>query len=85
MKKPEIYTHLKGHPNKIRFDYLCRAAEQFGFTCRGSRGSHRIFSRDGVRELLNFQEVGGMAKPYQVRQLCKIIEDYSLLEGDAGV
>jgi hypothetical protein len=28
MKKPEIYAHLKGHPDKIRFDYLCRAAEQ---------------------------------------------------------
>jgi hypothetical protein len=85
MKKPEIYQYLKNHPKKIRFEYLCRAAEQFEFTCRGGRGSHRIYTRDDVREILNFQEVEGMAKPYQVKQFCKIIEDYSLLGEDAGV
>ncbi|MDD1686184.1 MAG: hypothetical protein LUQ43_04380 [Methanoregula sp.] len=39
-----------------------------------------MFVRDDVREMLNFQDVGGKAKPYQVKQLCKIIENYSLLE-----
>jgi len=36
--------------------------------------------RDGVDEILNFQDVEGKAKPYQVRQLIKIIEKYGLLE-----
>lgn len=35
---------------------------------------------DGVEELLNFQNVGGKAKPYQVKQLIKIIEKYNLVE-----
>jgi len=30
--------------------------------------------------MLNFQNVGGKAKPYQVKQLIKIIEKYNLLE-----
>jgi len=30
--------------------------------------------------MLNFQEVKGKAKPYQVRQFIKIIERYNLLE-----
>jgi hypothetical protein len=85
MKKAEMYRQLKNHSKNVRFGYLCNAAERFGFTCRGSKGSHRIYTRDGVRELLNFQEVKGMAKPYQVKQLCKIIEDYSLLKEDADV
>lgn len=85
MKKAEMYQQLKSHPKNIRFEHLCRVAEQFGFTGRGGKGSHRIYARENVRELLNFQDVGGMAKPYQVKQLCKIIEDYSLLEEEHGV
>jgi len=30
--------------------------------------------------MLNFQNVGGKAKPYQVRQLIKVIKKYNLLE-----
>ena len=44
------------------------------------KGSHRVFVREGVKELLNFQDVKGKAKPYQVRQFIKLIEKYSLLE-----
>jgi hypothetical protein len=36
-----------------------------------------------VRELVNLQEVGGKAKPYQVRQFLRIVERYDLkLPGD---
>jgi len=82
MEKREIYGHLKNHAKNIRFDMLCKAAESFGFTSRGGKGSHRIYVREGVREMLNFQNVEGKAKPYQVKQLCKIIDKYSLLEDD---
>jgi len=41
--------------------------------------SHRVFVREGIREILNFQEVKGKAKPYQVRQFIKIIEKYNLV------
>ena len=40
----------------------------------------RIYVRDGVREMLNFQNVKGKAKPYQVKQLLKVVEKYKLLE-----
>ena len=30
--------------------------------------------------MLNFQNVGGKTKPYQVKQLVNVIEKYSLLE-----
>ncbi len=85
MKKREMYQNLKTQAKNIRFEHLCRAAELFGFTRRGGKGSHRIYTREGVRELLNFQDVAGMAKPYQVKQLCKIIEEYSLQEDEPGV
>jgi len=35
-----------------------------------------------IIEILNFQNVGGKAKPYQVRQFLSVIEAYGLeLEG----
>ena len=75
-----IHQKLKEQPKNVRFEELCRAAELFGFEFRGGKGSHRIFVKDGVREMLNFQEVKGKAKPYQVRQFIKIIESYKLVE-----
>lgn len=59
---------------------LCRAAELFGFRFRGGKGSHRIYVKNGVQEMLNFQNVGGKAKSYQVKQFLKVIEKYKLLE-----
>jgi len=78
MKRSDHYALLKENQNSIRFNQLCHAAETFGFKFRGGKGSHRIFVRVGIPEMLNFQNVDGKAKPYQVKQLCNIIEKYSL-------
>ncbi|MCL0030332.1 type II toxin-antitoxin system HicA family toxin [Thermodesulfovibrionales bacterium] len=80
MDKKKIYKELKRNPNNVRFEMLCRAAELFDFRFRGGKGSHRIYVKDGVREMLNFQNVKGKAKPYQVKQFLKVIERYKLLE-----
>jgi predicted RNA binding protein YcfA (HicA-like mRNA interferase family) len=50
----------------------------FGFHRSRTSGSHRIFSRPGIPELVNLQEVRGEAKPYQIRQFLKIVERYNL-------
>lgn len=71
---------LKKNPKNVRFNKLCNTAEAFGFKFRGGQGSHRIYIRKGIEEMLNFQNVHGKAKPYQVRQLIKVIEKYNLLE-----
>ncbi|CAG0969319.1 hypothetical protein METP1_01145 [Methanosarcinales archaeon] len=57
----------------------------FGFRFRGGKGSHVIYRRDGINEMLNFQNAGGWAKPYQVRQLLKIIDKYNLLKEENHV
>lgn len=81
VEKSEIYEKLKRNPANVSFDDICKAAELFGFRFRGGKGSHKIFVRTGIREMLNFQEVKGNAKPYQVKQFVKIIEKNNLLEG----
>jgi len=35
-----------------------------------------------VRELVNLQNVGGKAKPYQVRQFLRLVERYNLTMED---
>ena len=80
MDKREIYEKLKKNPANVRFEEMCKTAELSGFRFRGGKGSHRIFVRKGIIEMLNFQNVRGKAKPYQVKQFIKIIEKYNLLE-----
>jgi len=63
----------------IRFDYLRTILRRLGFQER-IRGSHYIFTRDGVQEILNLQPRGSMAKPYQVKQVRKVLVQYKLAE-----
>lgn len=58
------------------FDDLCFVLERAGFTRRPGRGSHCIFFRDGVEEIVNIQPRGGQAKPYQVRQVRDLLLKY---------
>jgi hypothetical protein len=44
------------------------------------RGSHHIFARDGVAEILNLQPKGPNSKPYQVKQVRNVIVKYKLAE-----
>ena len=63
----------------ISFLELCSMLEQLGFRSR-SRGSHNIFWKEGISEMINLQKSSGEAKPYQVRQVRKIILKYGLDE-----
>ena len=80
MSRTRSVEELKCNPKNVRFEHLCNIVQKFGFRFRGGKGSHRIFVREGVEEMLNLQNEGGKAKPYQVRQFIKIVEKYNLQE-----
>ena len=61
----------------INFDELRNFLRWLGFQER-IRGSHHIFRRHGVRELLNLQREGSKAKVYQVRQVRGVVVRYGL-------
>lgn len=61
----------------IDFDDVRKLLVSFGFRER-IRGSHHIFVKEGVEELLNLQRDGRHAKPYQVRQVRLIVARYKL-------
>jgi len=45
------------------------------------RGSHHVFTRRGIPEILTLQPRGHEAKPYQVRQVRKLILRHRLERG----
>ena len=61
----------------VRFDDLRNLLLSIGFEER-TRGSHHLFSRSGVVERVNVQRDGSHAKPYQVRQVRRIMLKYGL-------
>ena len=65
----------------VSFDDVCRLLRHLGFDER-IRGSHHIFTREGVEEILNLQPTGSKAKAYQVKQVRSVVLKYRL--GDQG-
>ena len=63
----------------IDFDDLCHLLRRMGFAER-IRGSHHVFSRTGVEEIVNIQPRDRAAKTYQVVQIRGIILKYRLGE-----
>ena len=61
----------------IAFNDLRNVLLELGFVER-VRGSHHIFTREGVTEILNLQPKGAQAKAYQVRQVRTLILKYQL-------
>jgi predicted RNA binding protein YcfA (HicA-like mRNA interferase family) len=61
----------------IPFEQMCQLLRRMGFDER-IRGSHHIYTKEGVEEILNLQPKGAKAKPYQVKQVRSIILKYKL-------
>lgn len=75
---------LSGSKDKdVSFDDLCKVLNKFDFQER-IKGSHHIFYKDGIDEILNIQSLGSKAKSYQVKQVRQIILKYKL-GGDLDV
>jgi HicA toxin of bacterial toxin-antitoxin, len=64
----------------IPFSELRRLLKTLGFEER-IRGSHHIFAREGIEEILNLQSRQGKAKPYQVKQVRLVVLKYRLGKG----
>jgi hypothetical protein len=64
----------------IRFADLCTLLRRLGFSER-VKGSHHIFTRPEVDGILNLQARNSMAKPYQVKQVRRVLVQYKMTEG----
>ena len=79
-----ILKLLSGNADKnFDFDNLLILLEKFGFTSR-IKGSHHIFYKEGVDEIINLQPLNKKTKAYQVKQVREILIKYKLIEIDGS-
>jgi len=79
-RRDKLLEKAISSPSNLRFDEVCSLAEEFGFIHRGGKGSHRIYKRAGVSRPMNFQNDGGKAKAYQVKQLLEVLRELGEIE-----
>jgi predicted RNA binding protein YcfA (HicA-like mRNA interferase family) len=63
----------------ISFSDLILILTTLGFEFR-IKGSHHIFFKEGVEEIINIQPNGDKAKPYQVKQVRNLLIKYKLID-----
>jgi predicted RNA binding protein YcfA (HicA-like mRNA interferase family) len=82
MKSRKLLEKALNSPQSLRFSEVLKLTQAFGFQLDRISGSHHILRRAGIPELVNVQNVRGMSKPYQVRQLLKLVERHNLSLGE---
>ena len=85
VRRDKLLQVAQQRPAGLKFRELCSLVEAVGYQLDRQEGSHLIYwhplRRDAPR--LNLQEGrSSSAKPYQVRQVLRIIEDYGLEVGE---
>jgi predicted RNA binding protein YcfA (HicA-like mRNA interferase family) len=74
----KIFDAVLQGQGMITFQALQRLLNGLGFRLDRVSGSHRIYVHPDVPRPINIQPVGKDAKPYQVRQLRDMIEEFGL-------
>jgi predicted RNA binding protein YcfA (HicA-like mRNA interferase family) len=61
----------------IPFEHAVNLLKHLGFDER-IKGSHHVFIRESIEEMINIQNVGSECKPYQVEQMRAVLKKYNL-------
>jgi predicted RNA binding protein YcfA (HicA-like mRNA interferase family) len=78
MNRRKFLQRIMASPANVRFADMTNLVEGFGFTLIRISGSHHIFGHPDIAEQINLQKVGAEAKPYQIRQVLRLVERYNL-------
>ncbi len=82
MKARKTYEKLLAGSRNIRFEDFCKVVRAFGYRLDRTRGSHHIFEHPQATRPLNLQNDRGAAKPYQIRQFLRDVEEFQLTMND---
>lgn len=69
-----------GH--SLRYNEFKMLIEQFGFRLASVNRLHNIFVHEQVITPINIQNINGVIKPFQVRQLINLVYQYQLKAAD---
>ncbi|MDD2734817.1 MAG: type II toxin-antitoxin system HicA family toxin [Desulfuromonadaceae bacterium] len=79
-KLHKLYGKCELSQSNVSFAELCKLAEIVGFIFDRQNGSHRVYRHEKFPGIMNFQDVKGKAKPYQVKQLLNFINEHNLIK-----
>ena len=69
---------MRGDLANARYSDVSRLLDALGFRLVRISGSHHIYGHPKIPEVINLQDVRGEVKPYQIRQMLRLIEWYNL-------
>lgn len=78
MKARKVLQKILSGSKNIRFSEMVSLIEAYGFRLSRVSGSHHIYVHPDLSELVSIQNVKGEAKPYQIRQVLRLVERYNL-------
>jgi len=79
VKRSKILEKLLSGSNNISFEEFISLLQGFGYIMERIHGSHHILKHPDVPQLLSIQpRKDGKAKPYQLHQFLKQVEEYRL-------
>ena len=77
-RKKLLRRLVQGAVRNVAFADMVNLVEGVGFSLARTSGSHHVFVHPNIREVIILQDVGGQAKPYQIRQFLRLMERYNL-------
>lgn len=78
MKKRKLLEKIIAGSKNVQFSEMETLIKAFGFTLARVSGSHHIYNRADIPEIINIQNRKGQVPTYQVRQFLSLIEQYNL-------
>ena len=83
-RKEKLLLKLLAGNADANFDFedLIKILEWFEFIERRGKGSHRVFFKTGINQMINLQPIKGKAKPFQVRQVREYLVTNKLVSDD---
>jgi predicted RNA binding protein YcfA (HicA-like mRNA interferase family) len=79
MNRRKLLARLAaGAVRNVGFEDFAGLVRAFGFTLVRTSGSHHIYTRPDIPQLVNLQDVQGQAKPHQIRQFLRLVERHNL-------
>jgi predicted RNA binding protein YcfA (HicA-like mRNA interferase family) len=79
-----LFKIINGLSDKnIEFNEFVNLLLKLGFELR-IKGSHHIFTKEEIDEIINIQSKNGKAKPYQVKQVRELVIKYKLNSNKDG-
>jgi predicted RNA binding protein YcfA (HicA-like mRNA interferase family) len=78
MNKVKLLEKILRGGKNVWFGDMVTLIEAFGFRLSRTGGSHHLFVHPAVKEVLNLQNVNGQAKPYQIKQFLRLVEQNNL-------